>query len=151
MCFVFCVVCICVVAQIKISHEADAVPIRIKKPNHRSSVAQMRLQRHTAKYRKQNIPKTLLGWVPALLDFPIHLHTACNTRCLHLILPLYSPLYFWMHCMVAFQPIALQYFTFISMNILFMHYSILVGGKNIQSATASSLCWLSLLLSPLSG
>ena len=100
--------CICVVAQIKISHEADAVPIRIKKPNHRSSVAQMRLQRHTAKYRKQNIPKTLLGLVPALLDFPIHpthVDTACNTRCLPLILPLYSPWYFWMHCMVAFSPL----------------------------------------------
>ena len=48
VCCVLCVVCICVVAQVKISHEADAVPIRIKKPNHRNSVAQMRLQRHTA-------------------------------------------------------------------------------------------------------
>ena len=108
VCFVFCVVCICVVAQIKISHEADAVPIRIKKPNHRSSVAQMRLQRHTAEYRKQNIPKALLVLVPALLDFPIHLthvNTACNTRCLPLILQLYSPWYFWMHSMVAFSPL----------------------------------------------
>ena len=73
VCCVLCVVCICVVAQVKISHEADAVPIRIKKLNHRNSVAQMRLQRHTAEYRKQNIPKTLLGLVPALLDFRIHL------------------------------------------------------------------------------
>ena len=108
LCCVFCVVCIFVVAQIKISHEADAVPIRIKKPNHRSSVAQMRLQRHTEEYRKQNIPKTLLGLVPALLDFPIHLthvNTACNTRCLPLILQLYSPWYFWMHSMVAFSPL----------------------------------------------
>ena len=87
VCFVLCALCICVVAQIKISHEAVAVTIMIKKPNHRNSVAQIRLPRHAADLKKQNIPKRfkLIHFLVWYLHFLIFRYTG-HTLILYAIL-----------------------------------------------------------------
>ena len=132
LCFVLCALCICVVAQIKISHEAVAVPIRIKKPNHRNSVAQIRLTRHAAEFRKQNIPKRFrlkhfLVWYLHFLIFryTCNVDTAYNTPCLHLILGTSGCTAWWhlAHCCAIFH----MHFN------AFMHYS--------RLDTDCSACW----------